>query len=896
MERAIIIKVQRICSDRRIRIEEFMKTFDIHNTKRITKMQFRRSLDLAKIELTELELLTMENAYESENGEFSYRAFCEQVEMIFVQKGLEKNPTLNVGDALDQLKLEHANSNVKEDQVNDVEDGKYRDLVGKLAGYAKTRGIVVKDVYRDFDKMNTGIVTSGQFLRNVFASFKELKMEEAELIMKVNQVNGGGLKNKQVHYRNFHVDLVSNGQVQGMQSHVEANRPIRRTKSPLQTMAEATEDMLMEMVQRDRMRVKAFFIEHDKLRTGKCSMEQFKRCLKLCFGTILTLEQMNALVEKHKDALNMVNYGAFSDAVNPDLHYVNGSLKTEAPKLTDDKDVEILNQVMMHLHNAVTTQRVLIKPLFQDFDKRNRGTVSTEQFLRVLAMFHLMPGASREKEVLLCYYGKHEKVDYITFCQHLEDWGHASNMHENVDQNDTLVQPQHVLDKLGEPTKTFPTLIRIIKERAKRERLRIEEYFRDYDTLRKGKISQTQFSSGLSLLGFQFTPEEVNTLASNYVVQGDTDVGKSPFVAWMAFADEINSIFTQKGLEQDPLKNVPSATRAAQSIDMDEGVPLSSVEESELMTTLENIHELIARKRLYIKPLFEDFDQVRRGYIPSSKFERALSMFQLLPSSPMQVQTLIKKFSEKPSSAKYADVNYKAFLSAIDAVAHGAKTVDSAISYRRQREDAPSGIASTSKPIHSASDSSTNVLSNQMDVEEVLSKIRRIMSSKRMRLTDFLSEGDKLRTGEVSLAKFHTALNRLGIQLSKAELSALQKAFVSPKSEDRIQWRVFESAVSSSNGQHRIAPSSTQLPPRVLELVQLVKDAVSQKRLHLKPYFQDYDRNNGNKITKFQFAAVLDMMQLNLSSKDLNALTTAFSNGSVDVNYHDFVRLVDETL
>jgi hypothetical protein len=72
----------------------------------------------------------------------------------------------------------------------------------------------------------------------------------------------------------------------------------------------------------------------------------------------------------------------------------------------------------------------------------------------------------------------------------------------------------------------------------------------------------------------------------------------------------------------------------------------------------------------------------------------------------------------------------------------------------------------------------------------------------------------------------------------------------------------------------------------------------AQKRLHPKPYFQDFDHANNCRVTTTQFAAVLNMMQIALSSYEVDLLIEAFRvrvgrKVTQDVNYKRFVMRVD---
>jgi len=44
------------------------------------------------------------------------------------------------------------------------------------------------------------------------------------------------------------------------------------------------------------------------------------------------------------------------------------------------------------------------------------------------------------------------------------------------------------------------------------QRVRIKEYFIDFDKLRKGKVTEQKMKTVLSQLGFKFTEEELNNL------------------------------------------------------------------------------------------------------------------------------------------------------------------------------------------------------------------------------------------------------------------------------------------------------------------------------------------------------------------------------------------------
>lgn len=69
------------------------------------------------------------------------------------------------------------------------------------------------------------------------------------------------------------------------------------------------------------------------------------------------------------------------------------------------------------------------------------------------------------------------------------------------------------------------------------KRVRIEEFFRDFDKLRKGKVTAPQFKSILSMMNFSLTEEEFDSLAYKYQTEDN-------MFNYAAFCDNINLAFT----------------------------------------------------------------------------------------------------------------------------------------------------------------------------------------------------------------------------------------------------------------------------------------------------------------------------------------------------------------
>lgn len=413
----------------------------------------------------------------------------------------------------------------------------------------------------------------------------------------------------------------------------------------------------------------------------------------------------------------------------------------------------------------------------------------------------------------------------------------------------------------------------------------------------------------MDLLGDAYACEELDSLGKHWI-------------AWKSFVEDVDSVFTVKGLERAPRHDLSALqTRGEQFGGTKIEMELTPEQERAVTRTVRFIKQVMDRQRLDIKPAFEDFDRSRQGFISATKFERVLSMFALLPADAAQARLLLVKFREQSAKGtgttltSICDVNYRAFLQALDVSSasgddDGPESVvlPSSVAYRQELYST-GGVGTNAAGRRDARDCATRLAA----LAPLLAELRRQLSAKRIRIKEFIVEGDKLRTGEITVAKFHTALNRSGCVLTEADVQALDQHFRSARNADKIDWRAFLDAVDFSHDMPASASASMHatsgegsgtdssayaVSEQVQRVLERLRVEVNHRRLHMKPYFQDYDHNKIGRVTKFQFAAVLDMMKVNLSPRDVQALVQqfAFRDGRAttsDVNYLVLIVAVD---
>lgn len=936
-----------------------MKTFDVHHVKKIKVEQFKRALDVSGLHLSsaEVNLLLAKYRFPDDPSFVNYRRFCDLIDKAFTVKGLEGNPELKASIRSDMPSLKKFS--IASLSASDME--LLHSVKTKLFAAVMNKGIVLKDVFHDFDRSNAGKVTKTQFVRDLL-DIVYFTNEEMDVLLKAY---GDDLD---VHYRALHFDICPGAAGAGTKAAAPRSPDRRHFSAPAAfecgTDADAVQELeaeLSELVFRDRIRTKDFFTDFDSLRTGKCSEAQFKRCAKLCFGS-LTESDLDLLAKKYViqgldcnkvDYIRFCNYVEGKSNRDPnDNNYddilssiVASTLATttkcsrEVRGSLSDAESETNQAMIRRLGSFCTTRRVLLKPSFQDFDKGRREHVTVEQFFRVMTIFKLTLANDAEKRVLLKRYSSAHGdrfVNYVTFCYDIEHWADASNNQSRPSSrgggsnvvseiiSPTKIKPSAFEDVDSEVhTRSVPMLIRYIKQTVRRDRIRLDEYYRDFDKLRHGNVTTAQFSAGLSTAGFVMSKEEMKLLGDEYACRELLDSVGQSFVAWKRFVDDIESVFTTKGLERAPNHDLNALlTRSDQFGGVKAEKELTMDEEKSVTQTVVTMKRAIDRRRLNIKPTFEDFDRSKQGFISATKFERVLSMLDLLPADGSQTRLLLVKFREQVASgtasstlSSICDVNYRAFLQALDIVGSTAEDARSCLVL-------PGSVAYRQELFNGGAMNHENAAGKRQvrnlhaslctDVGQLIAEIRRQLNARRIRIKEFVTEGDKLRSGEITVAKFHTALNRSGCVLDASDAKTLSAHFLSAKNSDKIDWRAFIVAIdsvntggmSSSDGlPHEYADASLsaeytttdETMQRILERLRL---EVNHRRLHMKPYFQDYDHNKISRVTKFQYAAVLDMMKVSVKPHEVQALCREFAvrDGrkiTSDVNYLAFIHAVD---
>jgi len=384
---------------------------------------------------------------------------------------LERNPTATAGSTDPFAKFGLSGTvaalpaaRMPKAVLSDAESAELEALISHMQYLVRTRGIVLAMYIRQYDVTHRGVVTESRFCREVINCFKDqVKLSEALLLAKAY-----GTADGQVRYMAVHRDItpdaiaparsaevtVNNNQVDSLPSsqiHLETkgkgDSPNTKFAKAMQRRAdEAAVDQLVAAIIRHvferRIRVKDIFIDFDKQHLNRMTRPQFTRAvaqLRLAGASPKAVDQLaeRYLWEADKSG-NTVAYRRFLEEV--ENAFTLAGLEKAPLKLNEtfaravvtrepesQRRVELLAEeepliavALANINQTIVRVKAFnLRAGMRDFDANCEGYITKDRFMRVLAIYGLVPEQASERDVLLKRYGgsgmRANAINYRTF-------------------------------------------------------------------------------------------------------------------------------------------------------------------------------------------------------------------------------------------------------------------------------------------------------------------------------------------------------------------------------------------------------------------------------------------------------------------------------------------------
>lgn len=441
-------------------------------------------------------------------------------------------------------------------------------------------------------------------------------------------------------------------------------------------------------------------------------------------------------------------------------------------------------------------------------------------------------------------------------------------------------------------------------------RIRLDDFFTDFDRLRTGRLTADRFRRVLTLHNIVLTEEEMNALIAAYQTRVHRVAGgvatAAPHPVDVRYVDFLAAL---RG-EEPPRELLTTVYRRP--------VTLNSEEERQLEPVMRMLRHAISAHSINIVAPFKDLDPLHTGKVTNSQFQRSIS-FQ------HHMDERVLKLLEKKYGDGEGNMYYMMWCRDVDATLLAKEKLQAAVA---ATNTAPSSLFFNG--------SYTNT---HLTAEELIRILREQFALYRLRCEDFMTDFDKFKTGYISAPQFTSALGRLKFvkfALTEENISALVTAYGDksqpagtpdlvahiPEALVRVNYRNFLHDTNPKNfpvigvdgkpsGNYFLSTHAPDVFMKNAEeqaqanrVLEKVARLVRTNRIFLSPVLRDFDRvkkaiYEHRTCTSSRFSRGLATQNLILPQEEINILrrkyTIPHADGSPsdEVNYYQFVQDVD---
>lgn len=494
-----------------------------------------------------------------------------------------------------------------------------------------------------------------------------------------------------------------------------------------------------------------------------------------------------------------------------------------------------------------------------------------------------------------------------------------NKFYENLDKEYTFVRTVE-----REPMPEFRAAARapnieVLVERLKlqelRERVRFHDLMMDFDPLRTGLISVPRFHACLNQGKVELSDREFRLLVDRYADENKKqDMSEThlyskldtsdaiPVIRWMDFYNDINEIYTTKGLEKTPLKEThgPSLSTLRNLSIID---PVYSEKNDKLKAILEEYHALVVQRRIFLKPTFHDYDRHNNGRITISQFTQAIKTVGFPLGSRIDVLYEHYRDMNVPT-----DVNYLAFLADVEAdKLEEKKAAERAYEYNQKLE-----MENRAAELRREKRRKKMLELLSRPAADMILDFQQRFRARQIRWKDWFVDHDKLNTGYVLASRFRQDANMTGFDFTEIEFDFIKKYFCDDEDNhpgyiNYVLWSdIMDEPFTTKGFEKDPHMQSTVIPiPKKkgvsVELTEeqevLVAQAIARfhkytidRRVYLRPHLKDFDRLNNGHITRAQFRSSCGLLGLQFRSEDEQEAVVEKFCDSYGFLYYEFIN------
>lgn len=446
--------------------------------------------------------------------------------------------------------------------------------------------------------------------------------------------------------------------------------------------------------------------------------------------------------------------------------------------------------------------------------------------------------------------GNADEVNYVDFCNDVDT--HEGIFGVGRDHNQSFdyyprTQPRKVESDIVKfkPEDVDDVLARI-RTFCKQQRTRVSEFFRDFDKLRSGYITEAQFRIGLNMAKIVLSSAEFEQLVEHFRAPKE---GKH--VRWRDFSDSVDEVFTKKGLEKT-VDMVLDDVRTQTFYGRRDATSQQRVLAQGVVNTF---REWLQRNRLDPKSFFQDWDRHRHFKVSPKQFRQTLANLGFTMSDE-ELQAIVQLYGTDQNEVRYLEF------------------INDGNPFRATFQDGEAKKTQYTGKV--------NTFKGEEEFEKLIFKIKAQIKKDRIRLGEFFQDHDLLRKGTITSQKFRGVLYSQKIYLTNEEFEMLEKQFAVPNDPTKVNYVLFNETIeeiftvkdlekdplkkpiefnapSILDPKNQLSPEEEQVLDACLQRLGWF---VCHKRLLIKPFFQDKDRSKSGFVANTRFRSIFDTMKL----------------------------------
>ncbi|XP_072384086.1 uncharacterized protein [Diabrotica undecimpunctata] len=590
-----------------------------------------------------------------------------------------------------------------------------------------------------------------------------------------------------------------------------------------------------------------------------------------------------------------------------------------------------LNVLLTKIASLVNMKKIILRPYFQDYElvSKNNGTVTVAHFARILAYLEILLSADDFNLLVKKYIKDSYTLNYIAFISAIDQIVQYLNAHGILDLCGDVMSlfPGRVINAelpklprpeigkimaqkifgmqnifhpaLNDPKKQAHifTIMANLQDHVLMNRLRVCEFFKDFDPLNCGRITLSQFHRGLDALvlagqqRFFLSLPDVEAVTHQY-----RDPCDPSRVCWKTFEDDIDHVFTVKGLEKMPSLVVDPPPETVRNLPRLGGKDWQSVNTRSrdlCEEAVDKVKQKIIHRRILLKPVFRDFDKHNNGHVSRSQMRQAFHSNGILLSDE-ELLALEERYNN--------DIGFNYFWFLKDVESRPVEPL-----YKQFVEDM--NKVNAPRPKKTAT-------RQEQDIVLIMAKIKGKVVRERIRIMEFLKDFDRLNSLVISEDDFKRGLSMCRLELTDNEIDTLLEVFASPMRKGCVDYKRFCEVVEESFTQQCLERAPLIVPiqhvptrdceKNFLNFDERIKVSVALQKLARKPDLQmnlssvlsDFDKTNCGTVSQRAFLKALTLRGMDrlISRNEFDVICKCFSfqRGMRDeVDYRAFMKALD---